>query len=887
MNPSVGVGPLASASLILSVTFAMSVGGVHAQTFDRGFAPPLLWERFTDYTFSRGPFRGVADGRGGVLLVGNAGADVVAGQWLGEPIRLREADGTINPEFRSALGAGVGIAVAVQPDGKVLVQSYASRAYVVLRLLASGGLDPSFTPIGFSQSLRHLAVLPSGQILASVQGSHHRNPSPQAIQVPSWTVFRLQANGGIDASFRVPEFEGAFSLAPPATDAKGRIYIGGMFTSCNGVGRTKLVRLLPNGEVDESFAASLSVPGGLGGRVRDVVLQSDGRVVVTGGLLIPAGAPSRDQIVAIRFDADGQFDESFTRYKVSDLGSAGYPSAVVLQPDDKFVTVSSGLRRFNRDGTRDLEFASPDFPVWVYELTLLSDGRLLVSGANSSEGVAVYTTNGTPDLTFKPGGFGHTPWFQPSYAFLEAGPIAVCGKFNRVGLDPQLGLAILDSVTGAATRPQPDLARFTPDDAIMDFSMDWPTKVVPGPTNTCWFVAGIMDTNQEPHLYFGRMLATGTFDPAVPVQKISRDSGFSIGSDLVPLPDGRLFTVSSPSIYLQPNPLQRLLPNGTVDPSFAGLDASLLNQLVCVRYAPDHSIERVDLGDIRVLGHYKPDQLLLAANTCDGDSWLVRVDYDGRLDDAFAAPVVTGLKSYLYGYEVYNPLTGWEDTSEGVFAFADEVFRQAAELPDGKVFIAGTFVELAGAPVAHLARLNRDGSLDRTHAGLRLEYSQSQFVEPEIESIQVDAHGRTYVAGAFDRINLHPAPGLARLLPDGTVDQTFQSPLDVSRFPATSVELKLVGEFLYVLGPCSDGQDRRMAWRMRVDERPSLSWSWRPRNPLELLVPTNPRGATVLQASDSLLDWVDLFTNQMAAPAVVFTDPDAPVKTNRYYRLKQ
>ena len=878
--------PRIKAREFLAVCLLMTLAGtdqfnVGAQPLDPSFSPPLFWERFTDYTFAQGPYRTFVDGRGGVFVVGNGGADVVGGRWFQEPIRLLETNAAVDTTFQSEVSGG--FATAIQPDGKVLISSRSDGADVVFRLTASGAVDASFTPVGFSQGIRHLAVLPGGKILVVVWGNTFLNPSLLAIQTPNPTVCRLHAEGGLDQSFQRPEFDG-FLYAPPVIDTASRIYVGGNFTTVSGIARVGIVRLLANGEVDESFAGSTSVPGGLGGMVREMAIQSDNRVVVVGDLRIPATAPSSGRLAAIRFDANGQFDSSFTTNKVSQLGLRDYPRAMVLRPDDKFVVVCGGLRQFNADGTIDPLFNATDFSGYAYWISRLSDGRLMVPGGNPAEGLNVFAPDGTPDLTFSPGGFGcATP--PESYAFLDDGSIAVCGQFNRVGSQPQLGLAILSAAAGQALSSQPDLAAFIPAGFMRAFSTC--AKVVSGPSNTVWFLADVMDTNYSNHLLFGRALTDGTLDPAMPVWEWNVSTNG--GDDLYPLADGRLFvTDNSAQGAVNGRPLRRLLPNGTVDPAFAGLEAGLRGQLAQVTWLPDNSIQRIDVGQLRILTRSGPTNLLASVNTISGEARLVRIDANGQVDGSFSAPVVTGLTSWQDFGEVYNPLTFMhEQPWDGIFVFPQEVFPDAAELPDGRLLVCGQFYELGSASVTNLARLNANGSVDTNFPGVQLEYSKSPFWEPRLTSIEADTQGRIYVAGLFDHINTLPAPGLARLLPDGTVDETFLSPITISPFPYLAVDLKLVGKSLYVFGYCRQGSTNRMGCRLQVEEELTLAWQPSAAGQIELTVPSSPTKATMMQASDDLASWVDVFTNAAGAAAATFVDPEAVGKAHRYYRLRQ
>lgn len=90
--------------------------------------------------------------------------------------------------------------------------------------------------------------------------------------------------------------------------------------------------------------------------------------------------------------------------------------------------------------------------------------------------------------------------------------------------------------------------------------------------------------------------------------------------------------------------------------------------------------------------------------------------------------------------------------------------------PDGRLLVAGTFsVAPGGRPTYGLARLGLDGALDPSfRAGTGIPSGSS------IAELRPLSDGRLYVRGSFNRIADEPRPGLARLLPDGSIDPSFQ-----------------------------------------------------------------------------------------------------------------
>jgi hypothetical protein len=89
----------------------------------------------------------------------------------------------------------------------------------------------------------------------------------------------------------------------------------------------------------------------------------------------------------------------------------------------------------------------------------------------------------------------------------------------------------------------------------------------------------------------------------------------------------------------------------------------------------------------------------------------------------------------------------------------------------GRVFVGGLFTRVGTLPVNQIVRLNLDGSVDQTfqtgtgflnHTGV-----------PSISSISPGARGQLLVSGEFTAFRGLPAPGVVRINPDGTMDQSF------------------------------------------------------------------------------------------------------------------
>lgn len=96
--------------------------------------------------------------------------------------------------------------------------------------------------------------------------------------------------------------------------------------------------------------------------------------------------------------------------------------------------------------------------------------------------------------------------------------------------------------------------------------------------------------------------------------------------------------------------------------------------------------------------------------------------------------------------------------------YADGDIAQLKVLPDGKYLIAGRFSKINGNPVRQLLRLNADGTIDNTFSSA-LE---------KVEDFRVQDDGK--IVALYNR-RFH------RLLPNGNVDPTFNSTVDIISIP--------------------------------------------------------------------------------------------------------
>lgn len=135
------------------------------------------------------------------------------------------------------------------------------------------------------------------------------------------------------------------------------------------------------------------------------------------------------------------------------------------------------------------------------------------------------------------------------------------------------------------------------------------------------------------------------------------------------------------------------------------------------------------------------------------------------------------------GFLILVALSAWPARAHAQAGAVDSSFNPAlnsgaavytvTRLTNGQILIGGAFNSIGVVNIANVARLNLDGTLDTTFkpgTTVNIGYVSAMAVQPD---------GKVLVGGAFFSSS-GTAPGnLARLNPDGTVDKSFDPDLYV------------------------------------------------------------------------------------------------------------
>jgi uncharacterized delta-60 repeat protein len=335
-----------------------------------------------------------------------------------------------------------GLAVAVQPDGKIVTAGNSSAVgvfsvfFALSRHNTNGTLDTTFGSGGtvltsFGGSLAAAAdvvVQSDGKIVAV------------GLANGDFGVARYNNDGTLDTTFGsggglvTTDFGGFDQANGVSLQADGKIVAVGLLG--NAVG---LARYNSNGSLDPTFGtggkvitdATATPDGGY-----DVAVTSNGKIVVGGGTSFGAS-----DFLVIRYNSDGSLDSSFggSGIVTTDFGGSDSAFAIALTADGKVTAAgerreagpgSAGdfaLARYNSDGSVDSSFGSggkvtTDFSSGSSDtgegVVIQSDGSITVAGITTTAsgtafGVVRYTATGALDNAFGSGGKASASFGNP------------------------------------------------------------------------------------------------------------------------------------------------------------------------------------------------------------------------------------------------------------------------------------------------------------------------------------------------------------------------------------------------------------------------------------------------------------------------------------------
>lgn len=704
-----------------------------------------------------------------------------------------EDSGFVSPQYSPG-------AIAIGPSGNVLVSNtahggYFGSTYGLIRLLAHGGIDPTFTT-DFTGQVQDIFPQSNGRIVLGGYFSQFENTSVNGIQ-------RIFANGEWDPSFKT-SYLSSNTIIPASDD---RFY---QFENSNSSGRS-IRRILENGIndldfnridypqpeavtllPDDRFIVSFSghndptaeVPAILHRYLEDgapdTAFQIDGldprRSIINQITLTDEGSLI---IIGSSFSAFGEPRSGLIKLDPATLLSIVTPpvtTSATVGEDVTLIVVAAGTGPItyqwyrNRVAITGATASSLELP--EASLSDVADYHVVVThpfGTISSDPVTVTGPNPAPTITSQPESIithaGHAAklsvtatgvgeltyqWRKSSYPI----PDATEASFEIPhSLRSDAGLYDVIVADGLST--------ITSTGVRIDVSpTSYPSTLAIDPSFAPRFEAPDGEINTILPAADGKFIVTGDFTSLNGISSpgIARvDADFEVDPSFNPpslfghvgssfayqvaqtrvmaiQPDGKvlvLHALPGDSVSAHRNTLKRLLPNGLIDSTF------------------NASVEPVNINDLAL----QPDGKIIVvgleiSSSPIGDKhYVYRLNSDGTHDESYAP----------------------QFQSQGRVIPPSNVVAQ----PNGQAVFAGYFDTINDTAVNGFIRLNSDGSLDP-------DFASSDFSVGYTFSMEIDPSGSIWIGGPV----YHSSAGtlyLSRFSPDGTWEAGWGSRQDISR----------------------------------------------------------------------------------------------------------
>jgi uncharacterized delta-60 repeat protein len=218
--------------------------------------------------------------------------------------------------------------------------------------------------------------------------------------------------------------------------------------------------------------------------------------------------------------------------------------------------------------------------------------------------------------------------------------------------------------------------------------------------------------------------------------------------------------------------LARLFSNGTLDATFFPTGSGVSGTVLALAVQTDGSI--VIGGDFTSINGTARNRIarLNSNGTADG-SFLPTNSIDGSV---LALAVQTNNAVIIGGSFAQGPFPSWNarlnadgSTDTSFSSIPNGAVYAIAIQTDGKIVIGGAFTTVDGANRYRIARLNPDGSLDNTFQNGMTGASSN------VRCIQIQTDGKILIGGDFTTVNGAYRNYVARLNSDGSIDAGFTS----------------------------------------------------------------------------------------------------------------
>ncbi len=542
-------------------------------------------------------------------------------------------------------------------------------------------------------------------------------------------LLRLNANGTRDTTFNPGTGIGAGTIYAIAIQGDGKIIIGGLFNSYNGITVNGICRITSSGGFDPTFNPGSGVGSTyLNGVFSIIVIPSgkDSSKVLIGGAFNTFNSITVNSIA--RLTNSGAVDPTFN------IGGAGVSTtnsfysikSMALQTNGQIIIAGNfngynnisrnSIARISSDGVIDASFTSPisSGSATVFALNVRGDGKIWVGGStintttNSNfTGVVLLNTNGSVDASFAPTtGVGSSTVINAILPVSNS-KLLIGGSFSSFNGTARAGIALINE-TGT-----------------LDFSFDM------------GYLSGQIFSIAKTDL--GSFIYSGNFNNA---QTGGNNSVEKLTSSYIIDKTFNLMTGSNSTVKTFAFQLDKKIIIGGQFNTYNGVSSNRLARITAdgeidTTYKPGTGAN----SDVNTIVVQADNKIIAAGDFTNFNGTItgriVRTDALGNIDAAFTTNNGTGTNGTI-----------------------NVIALQA----DGKILLGGNFTLFNGNAANYIARLNSNGTFDNT-------FTAGAFAQ--VRDIAIQADGKLLVGGDFQFFNGSTAGRIVRLNIDGTTDNSF------------------------------------------------------------------------------------------------------------------
>lgn len=489
------------------------------------------------------------------------------------------------------------------------------------------------------------------------------------------------------------------------------------------------------------------------------------------------------------FSQQGTLDLSFNNADNgfnAEYGANQDVSAIAMQSDGKILiagkfTSYNGmaiqyLARLNASGTLDNGFNAGNSGLndGIKKILVQPDGKIVVAG---TFGIKRLNANGTPDAGFNAGGGPGANGTIHDVLILSNNKLIIGGAFTTYNGTPVNYLARLNTNgTYDATFNGDNTGA---DGMIYSLALQRDGRIL---------IAGeLNEYNDIPVNFICRLNDNGTLhNTFVNTGEVANSPITSIALQS----DGKILAGGD---FL----LTRLNANGSTDASFNAVAANdgITERVNRILVQPDGKI-LIGWGEYNTCGDCGVGETRMLRRNADGTNdagfkyflqfvkeniYAIAIQPDGKIlagqtfiqvnarGYGLSQFVFSGLKNFRINRYMPDGSPDDQFNINPLIKGANRAVETVAVLPDGKLLVGGFFFSYNGEAANYLARINPDGSIDQ---GFNTGGSgPNNFVK----SITVQPDGKIIVTGGFTRYNGMARAKIVRLNADGSIDPSFNS----------------------------------------------------------------------------------------------------------------